>query len=205
RRLNLAVHYEPLPFAPILPREIGVPRRPMRAEKLIARATRQREIADRERMRSAGLGVAAPVAQCVELCHITEREPGLAFPPFAQANLERTVRARGEWTERKRVRGVRPRSARSRNEDIGLPFAHGDDGGIEPKLDLRIVVPRLLRRRRFAPWLSHRGGYAARSAGRADTSASSAILPPPISSTALIMRPSRVRISSASATNSRLG
>ena len=177
----------------------------MRAEQLIARATRQREIADRERMRSAGLGVPAPVAECVELFHITEREPGLPLHPFAQADLERTVRARGEWAERKRVPGVGPRGARSRHEDVGLAFAHGDDGGIEPKLDLRIVVPRLLRRRRFAPWLSHRGGYAARSAGRANTSASSAILPRPISSTALIMRPSRVRISSASATKSRLG
>ena len=129
----------------------------MRAEQFVARAARQREIADRERVRPSRLSVPAPVAERVELLNITEIEPGLSLHPFAQADLQRAMRPRCERAEGQRVPGVRSRRARPRHEDIRLPLAHRDDGGIQPKLDLRVVVPGFLCDGRFASWLSHRG------------------------------------------------
>ena len=46
--------------------------------------------------------------------------------------------------------------ARPRHEDIRLPLAHRDDGRIQSKLDLRVVVPGFLCDGCFASWLSHR-------------------------------------------------
>src|SRR4029077_15470703 len=67
-----------LALAPVLPGEIGVPGRPNGALKLFAGAAGEREIADREDMRGgvAGLGVAAAIAESVELLHIAKVEPG---------------------------------------------------------------------------------------------------------------------------------
>src|SRR5665648_952456 len=92
-----------LAVPPVLPRQIRVPGRPMRAHHLLARAARKREIADRERMRPAWLRVPPTVAEGVELLHIAELDPGLALHPFAQADLQRPVRARRERAKGQRV------------------------------------------------------------------------------------------------------
>src|SRR4029453_4318346 len=52
-RLDLVGENVGLSLAPIFPRKIGVPGRPVRAEQLIARAAGQGEIANRKHMRSA--------------------------------------------------------------------------------------------------------------------------------------------------------
>ena len=130
----------------------------MRSHQLLAGAAGQREIADRKSMRAAGLGVAAAVAERIELLDIAEIEPGLPLHPFAQADLEGPVRARREQAEGKRVPCARSCRAGPHHEDVGLLVAHRDDGGVEPKLDLRVGASRLLSDRRFRPCFSH-GGF----------------------------------------------
>src|SRR3990172_4178670 len=156
-------------------------------------------------MRPSRLGMPPPVAERIELLDIAEIEPGLPLHPFAQADLQRAMGARRKRAERKRVPRVSSYYAGPHDEDVGLPFAHRDDGGVQAKLDLRVGASRFVRDRSFASCFSHGGLQAARSADNANTSASSATLPRPISSTAAIMRPLRDSASSASATRRRLG
>ena len=137
-RLDLARENFRLAVPPVLPGEIGVPGRPMRAEQLLARAAGQSEITDGEnvRCRVAGLGVPPAVAESVKLLDITEVEAGLPLHPGAKADLERAVLARGERAEGQRVPFARADFARTHDEDMRLLIADADDRGVKPKLDL---------------------------------------------------------------------
>src|SRR4029079_4928993 len=92
-RLDLARQDVGPSLAPVLPREIGIPRRPMRLEQLIVAVARECEIAARQRVLSPRLGMAAPVAESIKLLDIAPLEPGLPLHPFAQTEFGRAVGA----------------------------------------------------------------------------------------------------------------
>ena len=93
-------------------------------------------------MRPAGLGMPPAIAERIELLHIAELDSGLPLHPFAQSDLERAVGAGREGTEGKRVPRAGSRRAGTHHQDMGLPLADRDDGGVKPELDVRIAASR---------------------------------------------------------------
>src|SRR5262245_9717635 len=93
----------------------------------------ERQIADRDRVRPAValLGMAAAIAERVELLDIADREAGLRLDPAAQADLEGVVLKRIERTGREA--GERRPFARRQGQRIVA--VDRDDRGGEPDLD----------------------------------------------------------------------
>src|SRR5262249_668291 len=98
RRQDRAVEDFGPPAAPVLPGKETVPRREPGAgggERGAALGPAgEREVADRHRMWPliAQLGVAAAVAERVELLDVADRKAGLRLDPAAQADLEGVMR-----------------------------------------------------------------------------------------------------------------
>jgi hypothetical protein len=68
------------------------------------------------------------------------------------------VGARRERAERKSIPSAGSCRAGPHHEDVGLLLAHRDDGGVQPKLDLRVDVRGFFGGSGLAPRLSH-GGF----------------------------------------------
>ena len=102
----------------------------------------QREVTDRERVRSARLRMPPAIAECVELLHIAELDSGLPFNPFAQTHFECSVGAGRERPEGQGIPVAGSRGTRAGHENMGLLIAHHDDGGVQSEFDMRIVVGR---------------------------------------------------------------
>src|SRR5262249_23939051 len=106
RRQDRAVEDRRRRAAPVLPGKEAVPRREPGAGRGERRAALgpagEREIADRHRMRPvvAGNGVAAAVAERVELLDVADRKASLRLDPAAQADLEGVMRERIERARR---------------------------------------------------------------------------------------------------------
>src|SRR3954469_22733742 len=83
-------------FAPVLPWKKVVPRLEAGAADLQrgrALHAREGEIADRNHVRDVGrTGMAAAVAECIELLDIADAQAGLRLGPFTQADLEGAMR-----------------------------------------------------------------------------------------------------------------
>ena len=87
---------------PILPREVAVPVAPLGVGRACSsRATRQREIADREHARpfARTRQMPAAIAERVELLDIAELQSGLLLHPVAQSRFQRAMRDRIERAE----------------------------------------------------------------------------------------------------------
>ncbi len=96
---------------------------------------RQRQIADRHHVcvGVAGAGVAAAIAEGVELLDITQCQAGLLLHPGAQADLEGAVRDGIEWSERQPGEAIAVAARRRQHQR--LVGVDGNDRGGEADLD----------------------------------------------------------------------
>ncbi len=83
----------------------------------------------------AALGVAAAIAECVELLDVAEPQAGLFFDPRAQPDFQRAMRDGIERTERQPRQFVAV--AAGCGQDQGLVVLDGHDGRRQPDLDRR--------------------------------------------------------------------
>ena len=79
----------------------------------------QAQIADRDRMRRAGIAGPPAIGEGVELLDIAERMAGLRLDPRPQSRLQRTVR--------KFERAARQRVGVGDGHDLGLAVGDGDE------------------------------------------------------------------------------
>ena len=103
---------------------------------LVLGQPRQREIADRDRVRAgvARPGVPAAVAEGVELLHVADRERGLLGGEGAQPNIEGAVRER---IERARRQAHEVAAAGGGDQDLRRLVLDRHDRGDEADLDGR--------------------------------------------------------------------
>ncbi len=87
------------------------------------------------------LGMAAAVAECIELLDISKLESGLLGDPLSQADFQSPVLERREGTERQRLDDLTGFVLRTHDQDDGLVLLHGEDRCIEADLDSRHLVP----------------------------------------------------------------
>ena len=90
----------------------------------------------------AGLGVAAAIAERVELLGVAEVEPGLLAHPGPQAAFERAVLARRERPERQAVGRADAVGLLAHDERDRLVVGDRDDGGVEADLDAASFDPQ---------------------------------------------------------------
>src|SRR5690606_14416014 len=121
--------------APILPRKEPRPGGPLAVGRVrIDRRRREGEITYRDHPGPSGPvpqirqgGVAALVAEGVELLDVAEFEPGLSGHEGAQRKLERPMSIRVEGAERKAREGPAAASVRAQGQHHRLALANGHD------------------------------------------------------------------------------
>jgi len=134
--------------APILPWEIVVPAAPGGAPACRRfRMTGEREVADGDDVRTgiARLRMTAAVAECVELLHVAQLQPGLLLHPGPQADLERAVLERRERSKWKTVGAGAGIALVAHHEHHRLVAVHGKDCRVQSNLDARCLSPRRFR------------------------------------------------------------